>query len=120
MSRERRQGYRIDAKVRIHSRSETNFFTGYTADLSEGGVFFATRQLLPVGTIVSFDLVLDQKETLHITGMVRWVRDTNMSMGHTPPGMGIQFMGMSVDMEERIKTYIEVRREALFFDLEAV
>ena len=118
MNAERRKSYRIDAKVRVHSRSETNFFTGYTADLSEGGVFFATRELLPVGTVVSFDLVLDQRETLQLTGMVRWVRDTNMALGHTPPGMGIQFLGMSPDIEERIKRYIEVRREALFFDLE--
>ena len=36
-----------------------------------------------------------------------------MSMGHTPHGMGIQFMGMTVDMEERIKEYIAVRRGAL-------
>ena len=117
---ERRKSYRIDAKVRVHSRSETNFFTGYTSDLSEGGVFFATRDLLPVGSVVSFDLVLDQRETLRVTGIVRWVRETNMEMGHTPPGMGIQFVALPVDMEDRIREYIEVRREALFHDLAAV
>ena len=117
----RRKTYRLESQVRVTSHSETNFFTGFTENITDGGLFICTAQPQPVGTIVDFDLVVQEgEEPIPVTGIVRWVRATPPGQGHTPPGMGIQFIGLSPLNMARLQKFISETRESLFFDLECV
>ena len=63
--------------VRIHAsidmRSDSNFFTGFSMDISEGGVFIATVEPVPRGTPVELDFTLPGGRPLKVSGVVRWV-----------------------------------------------
>ena len=49
---ESRQFTRVPFTVEVSVASEHNFFTGFTSNISEGGVFIATDLPPPLGTIV--------------------------------------------------------------------
>ena len=96
--------------------SESNFYTGFSGDLSEGGIFVATyEKLLPPGTAVEVALALPNRSPIKVMGRVRWVRETT---DHSPgifPGMGIQFDGMHPEALSAIKSFLQ-RREPMFWD----
>jgi hypothetical protein len=52
-----------------------------------------------------------------VRGIVRWVREVEESAGVTC-GMGVQFIGMSEAVEERIQGFLTQIRDPLFFDNE--
>lgn len=118
---DRRKTYRLENQVKVTSHSETNFFTGFTENITEGGLFICTSQPQEIGTIVDFDLMVEGgEEPIPVTGIVRWVRATPPGQGQTPPGMGIQFVGLSPTQRARLQSYVSEVRESLFFDLECV
>ncbi|MGC4117366.1 MAG: TIGR02266 family protein [Myxococcales bacterium] len=110
--REARQ--RVQAEVTLGS--ESNFYTGFSGDLSEGGVFVATyEKLLPPGTAVEVALALPNRPPIKVTGKVKWVRET---ADHSPgvfPGMGIQFEVVQPEALSVIKSFLQ-RREPMFWD----
>ena len=59
---ERRQHTRVQLQTEIHLTSESNFYTGLSNDISEGGVFVATHQLESVGTELEMEFSLRRKE----------------------------------------------------------
>ena len=54
---------------------------------------------------------------VNVRGIVRWVREVEESAGVTC-GMGVQFVGMSAAVEERIQGFLNQIRDPLFFDSE--
>ncbi len=113
---DRRSHERIPFTVVVSLTSEHNFYTGFTQDISEGGVFIATNCLEPVGAIREFELSVGAgKGKVTAQGEVRWVREAN-DFSDVPPGMGIRFLDLHPEIERRINQFIGRKREALFFD----
>lgn len=112
---ERRDHERLPACVEVNMTSENNFFSGFTSDLSEGGVFVATYEVLPVGTRVRFDFKLG-KGSLSCEGEVRWVREPSPYLDGVSPGMGLRFVDLPPQVERAINDFIAEHREAIFFD----
>ena len=90
MGRERRRHSRVRAKgVAAHVRGLDRSFICVVEDLSEGGLFLRTDQLLPRGTFVVIDLVRPgQRKVLRLEGTVAGAK---LPGPDNKPGMGIEF-----------------------------
>jgi len=65
--------------------------SGYTADLSQGGMFVQTKEPPPVGSIVRFEVDLGSPDgVIRGTAEVVWMRTEAQGARH-PAGIGLQF-----------------------------
>jgi len=112
---EHRASHRVKVKAEVTLSSETNFFTGFSGDLSEGGVFVATYEaLLPPGTHVELAIALPDRPEVHLGGVVKWVRDPDRTTG-VFPGMGIAFQNVQPEAQKAIRGFLH-EREPMFYD----
>ncbi|MBN1203449.1 MAG: TIGR02266 family protein [Myxococcaceae bacterium] len=105
---------RVRLQTNIHLGSDSNFFTGFSTDISEGGLFVATVETVPRGTKVDLDFTLPGGRPLKASGVVRWLREPN---DHTPdlmPGVGVQFQELPDEVASLISDFVR-KREPLFF-----
>lgn len=85
---DRRRAERLPLSAEVTVESETNFFTGLTENLSEGGLFVATYSPPPVEGVVKLKVKTDLGEEIDVEGIVRWHRrDADGCVS----GCGIQF-----------------------------
>ncbi len=104
--RERRSTLRRLVELDIGLHADTNFFTGFSADVSSGGLFVSTYDVLPIGTRINVNFSLPAGPILSVNGVVRWVREFNEMSPEVMPGMGIQFEGLSAEEAELISRYM--------------
>jgi uncharacterized protein (TIGR02266 family) len=110
----------VEAEVTlaVSVESESNFYAGFTENLSECGVFVATDAPLQIGCTVEVSISLaDQAEEIRARGTVRWVRRHSDSNELTP-GMGVRFDQLSTKDSARIQAFCEARAP-MFFDDES-
>jgi len=113
---EQRAFPRVKVQAEVTLASESNFYTGFSGDLSEGGVFVATyEKLLGPGTHVDIAIALPGLPTLRVPGVVKWVRDLNQDIPGVFPGMGIGFENVNPEVQAAIKTFLS-QREPMFYD----
>ena len=106
----------LSFQLDVGMESDHNFYTGLTNNISEGGLFIATQQLLDIGTKISFPLALPgMLETEKVDGIVRWVRREDLPEQNIPCGIGVQFTRISEKLQTRINHYIQ-QRESIFYD----
>jgi uncharacterized protein (TIGR02266 family) len=105
----RRQTPRFRGELEISLRSDSQFWVGTTTNLSEGGVFVATRELKPIGTEVELVIRLpDLFVPLWTLGIVRWIRDAP-SGADAPLGMGLQWKLLSDEALQAIHRFVGQR-----------
>jgi len=112
---ERRQATRVGLCVEVGLQSDSNFYTGFTEDISEGGLFVATYKLLPLGSELALTLTLPDGHEFRATAIVRWVRDPHDPNSDVRPGMGVQFSRIDAEHLEVIQTFTRVR-DPMFFE----
>ena len=112
---ERRTAPRVELEAEIGVYSDTNFYTGYSLDLSEGGIFVATYNLEPLGTEIELDFTLPGGFQVKARGVVRWLRDPIEAADDVTPGMGIQFRSLTDEQKAHLAAFIE-ERAPLFYD----
>lgn len=76
-----------------------------TRNVSAGGVFIETADLLEVGDPVVLDFPLKDGKRLVVNGRVRWVTPFG-TMKDPTPGMGIEFVGVDAQKRERIQAIL--------------
>jgi uncharacterized protein (TIGR02266 family) len=106
-------GPREKLEANVGATTESNFFVGFSGEISEGGVLVATYLTLEVGTSVEIFLTLPGGYETTIPGSVLFVRDP-MDM-ESEPGIGIRFESLSTEARELILRFIR-KRPPLFFD----
>jgi uncharacterized protein (TIGR02266 family) len=89
---ERRRRARLGCEFEVEFLGDSHLIAGLTQDISEGGVFVATYQALPLGTVVSLGLELPSGRVV-VQGAVRWRRD-GVEDSELRPGLGIQFIDL--------------------------
>ncbi len=109
---ESRRAHRQVVELEVGISSESNFYVGFTENLSEGGVFVATYALRPIGSKLDVVLSFPNGEELRVPGVVRWLRESS-SEGW--PGMGVQFESLTADDEKNIRKFLSLR-EPMFYD----
>lgn len=77
--------------IKVRFRNGEDFLAQYLADLDGGGVFFATREAIPVGTPVIVEIRFPElKNRTVLQGSVAWRRPGRHS-AKIRAGVGIQF-----------------------------
>lgn len=109
-----RQHRRVTLETEVTLSSESNFYTGFSKDLSDGGIFVATCNLLATGTPVDLRFVLPGGMPIVAIGAVRWSREFNEATPDVYPGMGVEFTEMSSEHRHAVHSFT-IQREPLFW-----
>lgn len=111
---ERRVADRVRVLADIGFTSETNFFTGFSSDIGDGGLFVATYDVLPVGTELMVSFVLPEGHQITVGGRVAWIREqTDDPALH--PGMGVAFESLNTRDRGAIHRFLG-QRAPLFYE----
>ncbi len=108
----------LEVSLMVTLESESNFYVGFTDNLSDGGVFVATHAPKPIGSTVSLIIALPQQMPVSAQGRVAWLREYSES-NDAVPGMGIQFDLLLPRDADRILEFARTR-DPIFFDGEIV
>ena len=101
---------RYVARMRVNfGPNAGQLFSEYTLNLSTGGVFLETMNLLAEGTPLAIDFVLLHRNIpISCKAKVAWVNRPDMIRNpNLPAGMGIQFLDLSTESIEAIRSYID-------------
>lgn len=114
-SSNQRTAKRVDVELEVTLSGPHTFFSGFTMDISEGGVFIATHQIFPIGTEFRIILFVG-KEKLEIESEVVWVRGEDSAIiSGEEPGMGLRFLSLDDRSLSVISEFIK-KREPLLYD----
>lgn len=81
--------------------------SGYTGDISLGGMFVKMRNPPPVGTLLRFAIELDEPAgTIKGTAEVAWLRARGLAPNQ-PAGLGVQFRFVEQDGEALLRQAVE-------------
>lgn len=111
---QRRVQPRVKVQTQVDLQSDANFYMGFSANISEGGIFVATVALAPIGTEVELNFSLPSGERIACRGVVRWVREVNDRLPDAFPGLGVQFTELEPDALEAIRRFV-AQRDPLFY-----
>ena len=107
---QRRIAQRFQVELELTLQSESTIWIGQAANVSDGGVFVATKELKPIGTEVELTLRLPGNLLpVWTLGVVCWIRETS-GRADAPLGMGIQFRLIADDSLRRIRDFIRQRQ----------
>jgi len=111
-----RRAERHDLKVEVSAQSDHQFFTGFSENISSGGLFIGTYQILPIGTKFKLSFsVPGVDRTFEASCEVRWLREYNENTPDVVPGVGVRFVGLD-SQDEQILDAILQRVETMFYD----
>ena len=105
----------FEAEIALSLESDHNFYTGFTENISSGGLFIATRDLKAIGSTMEISFSLPGFETKITTrAEVRWQR---LEQSHTDsmPGIGVRFLDLHADAAKVINDSLG-QRDSLFYD----
>jgi uncharacterized protein (TIGR02266 family) len=109
---QRRNNQRFQVDLELTLQSESTIWLGQAENVSDGGVFVASKELKPIGTEVEVTLKLPGNLLpIWAVGVVCWIRDTS-GKDDTPLGMGIQFRLIADDALRRIRDFVRERQSA--------
>jgi uncharacterized protein (TIGR02266 family) len=106
---------REEVEANIGATTESNFYVGFSGEISEGGVFLATYETFPRGTPINMLVTLPGGFEMRVTGQVRFVRDPLDFSADSEPGMGIQFDALQANDRELVLRFIR-KRPPMFYD----
>jgi uncharacterized protein (TIGR02266 family) len=112
---ERRQYPRVPVALNGSVRTENHFFASKTENLSVGGLFLATENLLPVGQHLELVIQLPDCPPIELTGEVRWVRGLQPGKKLTGPGMGVMFRDVPERARKAIENYLAWEEPAITY-----
>ena len=115
---QRRSYPRVDAEFEIDFASEHTFFSGFSENLSDGGLFVATYNKRTLGERLHVRFTLPGLERpIDATVEVRWLRDYDPHMESSIPGFGASFVDLDDADREAIHRFLK-KRAPIFFDAE--
>ena len=111
---DRRRTPRVELHADVDFYSDSNFYTGFSSDLSDGGIFVATCNFLAPGTEVEIAFTLPGNQRIEAKGIVRWHREYNERYPEILPGLGIEFVEMPEESRRAVYTFTS-QREPIFW-----
>lgn len=82
-------------RLQLRYPDENVFLQRFATNVTRGGIFLASRNPFPVGTVLGFEVTLLQGPPLLAgTGKVAWVREFNPQEPQRAHGMGVQFLSV--------------------------
>lgn len=95
-----REHARAPYVVAVEFRSPSSFLIAYSLNLSRGGIFVETQQLLPPGTPVDLAFRVPAAGEVMLSGAVSWHREPGSPDG--PPGVGVEFTDITAQLGDFI------------------
>jgi Tfp pilus assembly protein PilZ len=86
---ERRRHMRRAVEAHITASSQSNFFCGFSENLSEGGVFVSMSPCPAMGELVHLAVRVGAEPAVTVIGEVRWLRHDDAGEA---TGCGLQFV----------------------------
>jgi len=112
-----RQTPRISAELEVSLSGPHNFFTGFTQNISNGGLFIATHQVYPIGTEFNIALKIDGND-LSVLAKVVWLRESTPFLPEgIDPGMGLKFVDLNEQGGVIVEEFLK-KKEPLFYDID--
>lgn len=102
-------------EVNIGVSTESNFYVGFSGNIKEGGVFYATYEPLPNQTAVDLHITLPGGLHFNAKGVVHFKREPSHFNDSATPGVGIKFVNLS-DTGHQLATRFAEKKPPLFFD----
>jgi len=105
-----RTGKRLKAQIRVYyGPAPQKLLSEFSVDISTGGLYVQTDFPLPVNESLTLRLSLpDQKGMVSCNARVAWVNSkANPRKPDLPPGMGIQFVDISLEDMKSIRRFLE-------------
>ena len=104
---------RLKAEMRVYyGKSHELLLTGYTVDISSGGLYIRTNIPLNVGDSLTLKFSLPgghDDQVVLCRGSVAWVNDEkNLSKKDMPPGMGVEFKELSKEDFASISSFVDI------------
>lgn len=104
--RERRKHARVKLRIEVSYQKMDSYLHRFTENISEGGCFVETDEVLPPRTEVPLEFSFpNHVKPLVIIGEVVWVVEGTHS------GMGIQYKKISPDAQKVLKQIVESRMQ---------
>ncbi len=105
---ERRQSERFSVVVRVDYSTVDAFFSEFTANVNEGGIFIETDERHPPETAVSLQFQLPGcDEPLLVSGRVVWSHSGGRGQ---QPGIGIEFEDLDPMARQRVDALVRSLR----------
>ena len=106
--RDRRRSERTPFVVRVDYGTVDAFFSEFTSDVNEGGLFIETESPQPPGTAVVLKFrVPGSEQPIKVRGRVVW---TSRQRPTDIPGMGIEFENLDARARARINDIVRSLR----------
>ena len=109
---DRRKSPRTPAVIPVDYSTVDDFFSEFTTNINEGGMFVGTESLHTLGTEVTLQFRLPgDSAPCSVSGRVVWVRET--ADGEGPRGMGVEFETLDDETRSHINELVrELRTQA--------
>jgi len=118
---EAREFNRKSVCARVEMEGDTNFFVGFSQNISEGGLFVATYDTLPTGSRFRLTITLPTfSRPITAAVEVMWVREFREGQDLEEgilPGMGCRFLEVGDEDRYAIVQFTQLR-EPMFLPLE--
>jgi len=102
--KDRRHSERESLKIPVDYSAVDAFFSEFTSNINEGGMFIETETPSPLDAVVQLQVRLPNLERpIKITGRVAWVSDGKAG---SPPGMGIEFQDLMPEIRATINDLV--------------
>lgn len=99
----RRSAERFEVTWSVDCQTEQTFLYASIRNISDMGIFVATLDPLPIGTVITLRFAPPGAyEPFILMGRVQWVNALKPLADNLNPGMGVRFMDLTIDARERL------------------
>ena len=110
----RRSSDRKEVRVAVTMTSDSNLYVGFADNMSEGGLFVATHELIAIGETIDLSFeVPDGGKLVEVKAEVRWHRAVSDHANGLLPGFGARFVDLEDADRNRLEKFLE-DREPIF------
>lgn len=104
--RERRSFPRVDVDWAVDCSDGDTFLYSFITNISEMGIFIATREPPVLGTRLTLRFSPPGEEELALSGEVAWVNPWRESGDNLNPGFGVRFVELTPEQRERLVSIV--------------
>jgi len=105
---DRRKHPRIELVLKVEYATPSDFIADYIQDMSDGGVFIATKKTFAVGERLTFDISFPGLlSPIRCRGEIRWRRTPESATEKEPSGIGVVFEFPSAEEAAKLRRLID-------------
>jgi type IV pilus assembly protein PilZ len=101
-SANRREHDRFEVTWAVDCVADDTFLFASIANISQMGIFVRTEEPLAIGTPLVMSFAPPGHEPFKLEGAVAWVNKVREGSDNPNPGMGVRFLGLTLDDRERL------------------